>query len=450
MLSEKSKQKLLKRIREKLKNVKTSKDITYSTQSKDGIYQCIIRYYANGKWEYFWASTSIRVERGNLRKANKVSSEIARIFQEEFEKKKVEESTQEINFSDFQKMVKLNTTNFDPDITTKADWDFYEYMRYWLYHIIENTVSRNTFRAYERNVENYIKEYFSKKEHKRTVKEITADDLDDFYDFLRKEKNLKNASIDHYQDNISSAFKSLLRKKLVQYNPTNLVNPIKVETKEVATYNRAEIFKLFEVLQNDPIELPAKFATYYGLRRSEILGIRIEVLDLENNYFTINHVALQDDCKDAEQRLYFLDKTKSKKGYRTLPIFPEIKKDIQKKLKRIEECKKFYGNTYNHEYDGYLFVHDNGNFILPNYFTKRFRKVIKRYNLKKITPHGLRHTNATLLHMEGVDIRDLQDWLGHQSVSSTNRYTRSDYQKQLQTAQAIEKIFGNKVSETTA
>lgn len=45
--------------------------------------------------------------------------------------------------------------------------------------------------------------------------------------------------------------------------------------------------------------------------------------------------------------------------------------------------------------------------------------------------------------MEGVDIRDLQDWLGHQSVASTNRYTRSDYQRQLETGRTIEKIFGN-------
>ena len=44
--------------------------------------------------------------------------------------------------------------------------------------------------------------------------------------------------------------------------------------------------------------------------------------------------------------------------------------------------------------------------------------------------------------MEGVDIRDLQDWLGHQSIASTNRYTRSDYQRQLETGKAIERIFG--------
>ena len=319
-------------------------------------------------------------------------------------------------------------------------------MKYWLDNIIKNTVAKNTFKGYKRNVEHYLKEYFSMEENKKTVKEITADDLDDFYNFLRNEKNLKNASIDHYQDNISSAFQSLLRKKLVRYSPADLVNPIKVETVEVSTYNKSEILNLFEILKDDPIELPAKFASFYGLRRSEILGIRIEVLDLENDYFVINHVALQDDDKNAEQRVYFLDKTKSKKGYRTLPIFPEIKNDILNKLERIEKCKEFYGNTYNHDYDGYLFVHDNGDFILPNYFTKRFGKLVRRNNLKKITPHGLRHSNATLLHMEGVDIRDLQDWLGHQSVSSTNRYTRSDYQRQLETGRAIERIFSN-VSE---
>ena len=342
-----------------------------------------------------------------------------------------------------QKLVQLNTTNYDPNVKTKADWDFYDYMHYWLENIIKNNVKKNTFSGYKRNVENYLKEYFSMKEHKTTVKELTADGIEEFYDYLRNEKNLKNASVDHYQDNISSAFQSLLRKKLVKYNPTDLVEPIKVETTEVSTYNKSEILQLFSVMKGDPIELPTKFASYYGLRRSEILGLKIEAFDFEKDYFTVNHVALEDDNKDAEEKIYFRDSTKSKKGCRTLPIFPEIKQEILNKIERIEKCQKFYSNAYNHDYDGYLFVQDNGNFIAPNYFTKRFNKVITRNSLKKITPHGLRHSIATLLHLEGVDIRDLQDWLGHQSVSSTNRYTRSDYQKQLETGKAIEKIFGN-------
>ena len=225
------------------------------------------------------------------------------------------------------------------------------------------------------------------------------------------------------------------------YNPTKQINPIVVEVVEVSTYNKQEILKLLNILKDDVIELPTLFDSYYGLRRSEIIGLRKEVFDFEANNFIINHVAIQNDGKEHIEKVYFKDKTKSKKGYRSLPLFPEIKDAVLKKLDRIEENKKIFGNEYNHKYDGYICVQDNGDLIQPNFFTKRFGKIIKRNNLRKITPHGLRHSIATLLHLEGVDIRDLQDWLGHESISSTNRYTRSDFQKQISTGKTVRKMF---------
>ena len=228
-----------------------------------------------------------------------------------------------------------------------------------------------------------------------------------------------------------------------RYNPTDLIIPIVVDVVEVNTYTKSEVKKLFEVIEGDIIELATLFDAYYGLRRSEIFGLREQVFDFDNDCFIINHVAIQTYGKDVKEKLYFRDKTKSKKGYRNMPLFPEVKEKLLEKLKKIEENKKLLGNVYNHKYDGYIFVQDNGDFYQPNSFTKRFGKIIKRYGLKKITPHGLRHTIATLLHIEGVDIRDLQDWLGHQNISSTNRYTRSDYQKQVSTGNAVKKIFEN-------
>ena len=106
---------------------------------------------------------------------------------------------------------------------------------------------------------------------------------------------------------------------------------------------------------------------------------------------------------------------------------------------------KLLGNKYNHKYDGYLCIQDNGDIIQPNFFTKRFKKIIERNNLRKITPHGLRHSIATLLHLNGTDIRDIQDWLGHENISSTNRYTRSDFKKQVSTGKVVEKIFDTEV-----
>lgn len=341
---------------------------------------------------------------------------------------------------DLQSYAQLNTTNLNPNKITKADWDFYDYMEYWLTKIIKHTVEPDTYKGYKGQVTGRLKNYFTKKTNRKLVKEITAEDLDDFYDHLREE-GLVNATIDHYNDNISSAFKHLIKKKIVRFNPTDYVNPLTVDVKEVSTYNKTEIMNLLSLLKGDPIELPTLFDSFYGLRRSEIIGLRVEVFDFENNSFIINHVCIQNDGKDNKEKVYFKDKTKSKKGYRIFPLFPEVKKAVLEKLEQIEKNKKLFGKKYNHKYDGYLCVHDNGNIMQPNYFTKRFKKIVKRNNLRPITPHGLRHSIATLLHLNGTDIRDIQDWLGHENITSTNRYTRSDYKKQVATGKVVEKIF---------
>lgn len=441
MLDEARIQKLVKRIEKLLEQYKISEDISYTVQEKDGIYQSVIRYQKNGKWEQLWVSTGLKTEKGNLRNAKKIADETADIFIQTIKEKR-NDKPQITDIFDLQTLAELNTTNYNPNKTTKADWDFYEYMEYWLENIIINSVSQITYTEYKKIVQGRLKDYFTMKEHKKAVKELTAEDLDDFYNYLRK-CNLKNATIDHYNDNISSAFNFLLRKKLVRYNPTDQINPIVVEVVEVPTYTKDDMDKLLKKLRGEIIELPTLFDMYYGLRRSEIFGLRDFVFDFTKDNFTINHVAIQHDGKQHKEKVYFEDRTKSKKGCRTLPLFPVVKEAVLRRFEQIEKNKILFGDSYNHKYDHYLFVKDNGDFINPGYFTRRFRKIIEKHKLKKITPHGLRHSNATLLHLEGVDIRDLQDWLGHQNISSTNRYTRSDYKKQMATAKVVQKMFSD-------
>lgn len=235
MLKEARNQKLITRINKLLQKYTISKDITYSLQEKDGIYQCVIKYQKDGVWDSLWASTGLKKERGNIRQAKKEAEEIADIFKATVKDKISNNEEKEISISNFQVLAELNTTNYNTKKTTKADWDFYEYMEYWLYKIIKKSVEQDTFNGYERNVTKRMKDYFTQKKNRRKVKELTADDLDDFYEYLR-EQGLKNSSIEHYNDNISAAFKVLLKKKLVRYNPTDMINPIVVEVVEVPTY----------------------------------------------------------------------------------------------------------------------------------------------------------------------------------------------------------------------
>lgn len=392
MIEEASCQKIKERIQKLLEKYEISEETSYSTQEKNNIYQCIIKYKKDGKWDNFGVSTGIKVQKGNIRKAKEVSSEIADLFNETVKeyKEQKEENEQQFNIVDLQAMLELNTTNYNPNKETQADWDFYEYMEYWLYNIIKYSVEKDTFNGYKRQVTGRLKEYFTMEEHKRKVKELTAEDLDEFYNHLRKE--LKNSTIDHYNDNISSAFKYLLKKKRVRYNPTDQINPITIEREEVNTYNAEEVVQLFTILKGDIIELTTIFDGLYGIRRSEIIGLRKQVFDFEEDYFFINHVAIQNDGKDNEEKVYFKDKAKSKKGYRTFPLFEIVKEAVIARFEQIEENKKIFGNSYNHKYDEYLFVHDNGDIIQLNYFTKRFKKIIDRNHLRKITP--LRNFNG--------------------------------------------------------
>lgn len=438
MLQETRKQILLKRINKILEKYRISEDITYSIQEKNNIYQCVISYKQNSIWKLFWVSTGINANSENLQKANICANEITSIFIDTI--KNYNTVHHFTNLPNIDSYAQYNTTNLNPNKTTKADWDFYDLMFFWLTKIIIYKVEPSTYKIYKGQVTGRLKKYFTNKKNRRLVKTLSADDLDEFYDYLR-ETGLSNATIDHYNDNISSAFKYLLKKRIVLYNPTDYIDPITVEVKEVSTYNISEILKLLKILEGDIIEIPTLFNSFYGLRRSEVIGLRIDAFDFENNLFIINHVCIQNDGKNNKEKIYFKNKTKSQKGYRAFPLFPKIKEAVMQKLEKIEKNKKLLGQKYNYRYDGYLCVQDNGDIIQPNYFTKRFCKIINRNNLRKITPHGLRHSIATLLHLNGVDIRNIQDWLGHENISSTNRYTRSDFRKQLATGQVVEKLL---------
>ena len=210
MLTEARNQKLLKRINKLLTKYKISENITYTLQEKKGIYQCIISYQRDNNWDQFWVSTGIEVKRGNLRIASKEAKDISDFFVNTV--KEYNGKQQSDIVLDFQSYAQCNTTNFTPTKQTKADWDFYEYMEYWLKKIIIHSVEIDTYHGYERQVTGRLKDYFTSKSHRKLVKEITAEDLDDFYDYLR-ENGLKNSTIDHYNDNISSAFKYLIKKK---------------------------------------------------------------------------------------------------------------------------------------------------------------------------------------------------------------------------------------------
>lgn len=92
----------------------------------------------------------------------------------------------------------------------------------------------------------------------------------------------------------------------------------------------------------------------------------------------------------------------------------------------IEEHKKnakAFSENYDHTWDGYLIRYPDGKIVSPNALTNKFAAFIKKNNLKQIRFHDLRHSCASILYANGVDILTIQKILGHAQLSTTLMYT---------------------------
>ena len=71
--------------------------------------------------------------------------------------------------------------------------------------------------------------------------------------------------------------------------------------------------------------------------------------------------------------------------------------------------------------EGYIYVLEDGTPVNPDYITKKFIKFIKAEKLRHVRFHDLRHSCATLMRHEGVKLEDIQKWLGHSQLATTER-----------------------------
>ena len=89
-----------------------------------------------------------------------------------------------------------------------------------------------------------------------------------------------------------------------------------------------------------------------------------------------------------------------------------------------------FGKEYNTEYTDYVCVNELGNLFKPDYISDRFGKIIKKYDLKPLNFHGLRHSCATMLLRLDYHMKDIQEYLGHSNYETTAKtYAHVDLER---------------------
>ena len=189
----------------------------------------------------------------------------------------------------------------------------------WL-DIIKPRVVKTTYAGYERIVKGKVYNYFKKLDV--SLKDLKPYHIQDFYTELYN-LGLKGNTILRYHANIRKALQYAVKCELILTNPADKIDKPKKEQYIATYYNKAQLNELLVAIKDTPIKLPVLLALYYGLRRSEALGIKWDAVDFENKTIIIRHTISQTKV-DSKLQIVAEDKTKNQSSYRTLPLIPEI------------------------------------------------------------------------------------------------------------------------------
>ena len=204
-------------------------------------------------------------------------------------------------------------------------------------------------------------------------------------------------------------------------------------------YDSDEMQALFEAAKDTLLEIPIFLGAFYGLRRSEALGLKWDAIDFQNGTITIRHTVTS--CTiDGKHVQVAKDTTKTKSSMRTLPLVPVFKEKLLKVKEQQAEYRRVCGKCYDNRYLEYICVDEMGTLISPHYLTAAFPKLLDKNELRRIRYHDLRHSCASLLLANGVPMKQIQEWLGHSDFSTTaNVYAHLDYNSKLSSADAMAK-----------
>lgn len=278
-------------------------------------------------------------------------------------------------------------------------------------------IAVTTYDQYCNILNNHIRPYFDPRGI--TVSKLTAGDLEDYYAFKIAGGLSPNSVIKHHAV-IRAALQWAVKHRYIRENVADFAEkPSHVRYHGAEPYTIQEIAALLQATASEPIAVPIFLASFYGLRRSEVLGLRWSSIDFQSGVFSISTTVVREKHGDQIIAVVRDQTTKTESSMRTLPLCPYTYQYFlnlrQFQLYQQERC----GNCYDTRYTDFLCVDQMGTLLQPDYITQKFQQILVKYGLRRIRFHDLRHSCATIMLYLGYTLKDIQTWLGHSNYNFT-------------------------------
>ncbi len=380
--------------------------MTGSLQVKNGKYYAVLNIYdETGKRKLKWINSKLEVK-GNKKKA------------EQFLRDVICEYEQGNSYK-------------------SSDILLTDYINHWL-ETTKISVSEVTYRGYKWVSETHILPYFEEKGYK--LSDINKTNLQEYFNFkyefgrIDGKGGLSPKTLKEHKVILQLVFKEALENNLIKQNPCEFLKLPSIQRREPSFYTKSQVENMLKAFEKSDL-YPLFYVTVsFGLRRSELLGIKWDSIDFERRMLTIKHTVVRYNGVIEK------DTTKNKSSYRSYPMSDKIY-NIFLSLKEKETAnKKLFGKEY--ICNDYVFKWDNGKPYSPDFITSKFSKLLKQNNLPHIRFHDLRHTCASLLIDSNYQLKDIQEWLGHADIQTTaNIYGHIDIERKKSISNEMSNLF---------
>ena len=225
----------------------------------------------------------------------------------------------------------------------------------------------------------------------------------------------------HHHRALSAVLGFAVKSGYISVNPMQAIDPPRADTPEAEFLEAPEIADLMEVLETYPDPMWRAFfllEIYMSCRPGEVIGLNWG--DLEGNILHIRAGANRIKGVGTIRT----DRPKNRSSIRSLVLPPEVMEPLKKWHTEQLKARLLIGSYWPEESKDAMFTGPEGNRLDVSSPTQKWRKIQKQHNLKDVPLYSFRHTGASLLIANGVDVKEVSGRLGHSRASTTlDKYT---------------------------
>lgn len=314
-----------------------------------------------------------------------------------------------------------------------------EWIDRWLQDYVKSNVRVKSYDKYESCLCDYVKPQFGHMQ----IGRLKEPDLQRFFNWLLKEggkkgQGLSTSTVKATRRYMSMCFDQAIKSGILQKNVVKDTKPVKLVKKEIMPLNKEQAAQLTKIAKEtgEMQHMAILLALSTGMRLGEIFGLKWDCVEIEKGIVYVKQALVTSKSGQLFQE------PKTAASRRKIPLPTDVTKELRKYKKWQDWQRHLIGDKWDD--NDMVLANSFGRVVDTSNFTSRYFKnmLVQAGINRSVKFHDLRHTHATLLLLQGVNVKVVSERLGHTSIKMTlDTYSHVLPDMQETAVKALEGLF---------